>query len=47
MKLIFTPNPGYVHKVLVTAHEAGVLDRIEIERQVPFEEETEIWRYKP
>ena len=47
MKLIFTPNPGYVHKVLVTAHEAGVLDRIEIERQVPFDEDTEIWRYNP
>ncbi|MCH8930375.1 MAG: hypothetical protein IIA98_05595 [Proteobacteria bacterium] len=37
MKLIFTPNPGYVHKVLVTAHEAGVLDRLELERQVPFD----------
>jgi len=47
VKLIFTPNPEYVHKVLVVAHEAGVLDRIEMERQVPFDEDTEIWRYNP
>ncbi len=47
MKLIFTPNPQYVHKVLVVAHEAGVLDKIGLERQVPFDEDTEIWRYNP
>ena len=47
MKLIFTPNPNYIHKALVTAHEAGVLDRLELERQVPFNEGTEIWRYNP
>ena len=47
MKLIFTPNPNYIHKALVTAHEAGVLDRLELERQVPFDEDTEIWRYNP
>ncbi len=47
MKLVFTPNPEYVHKVLVTAHEAGVLDKLHMERQVPFDEDTEIWRYNP
>jgi len=47
MKLIFTPNPDYIHKVLVTAHESGVLDRLHMERQVPFDEDTEIWKYNP
>ena len=37
MKLVFTPNPDYIHKVLVTAHEAGVLDKLHMERQVPFD----------
>ena len=47
MKLVFTPNPQYIHKVLVVAHEAGVLDKIEFERQVPFDQDTGIWRYNP
>jgi glutathione S-transferase len=47
MKLIFTPNPGYAHKVLVVAHEAGVLDRLEFERCVPFDEDTTVWNYNP
>ena len=47
MKLVFTPNPQYIHKVLVTAHEASVLDKIEFERQVPFDQDTGIWRYNP
>lgn len=47
MKLVFTPNPQYIHKAVVTAFEAGVLDRLELERQVPFDEDTGIWRYNP
>jgi glutathione S-transferase len=47
MKLVFTPNPEYIHKVLVTAYEAGVLDRLHMERQVPFDEDTNIWKYNP
>lgn len=47
MKLVFTPNPQYIHKVVVTAFEAGILDKLQLERQVPFDEDTEIWRYNP
>jgi glutathione S-transferase len=47
MKLIFTPNPAYVHKVLAVAHERGVLDRLELQRSVPFDEDTSIWAYNP
>jgi glutathione S-transferase len=47
MKLVFTPNPDYIHKVLVVAHEAGVTDRLTFERTRPFEENTTIWRYNP
>ena len=47
MKLIFTPNPDYIHKVLVVAHEAGVTDRLTFERTRPFESDTSIWRYNP
>lgn len=47
MLLVFTPNPAYVHKVLVVAHERGVLERLELTRSVPFDEDTSIWRYNP
>lgn len=47
MKLVFTPNPAYVHKVLVVAHERGVFDRLEPVRSVPFDEDTSVWRYNP
>ena len=47
MKLIFTPNPEYIHKVLVVAHEAGIIDKISMEIQVPFDEDTQIWKYNP
>ena len=47
MRLLFTPNPEYIHKVLVVAHEAGVLDRIEFERQVPFDSDTTVGNYNP
>lgn len=47
MRLLFTPNPEYIHKVLVVAHEAGVLERLEFERQVPFDEDTTVGDYNP
>ncbi|MDX2222784.1 MAG: glutathione S-transferase N-terminal domain-containing protein [Rhodospirillaceae bacterium] len=47
MKLVFTPNPKYIHKALVVAHEAGVLDRLTFERSVPFDTDTTIWGYNP
>ena len=47
MKLIFTPNVEYVHKVLVTAFEAGIHGRIEFERTRPFEDNTTVWNYNP
>ena len=46
MKLIFTPNPEYIHKVLVVAYEGDILDRFEFERTRPFDAET-IWDYHP
>lgn len=47
MKLIFTPNPEYLHKVLIVAHECGVTDLLEFERSRPFAEDTSIWKYNP
>ena len=47
MKLVFTPNPKYIHKILVTAHEGGVLDRLTFERSVPFDDDTTIWTFNP
>lgn len=47
LKLVFTPNPKYIHKVLVVAHEAGVLERLTFERSVPFDEDTSIWAFNP
>lgn len=47
MKLVFTPNPHYIHMVLVVAHEAGVLGRLQFERQVPFDADTRISDYNP
>lgn len=47
MKLIFTPNTKYIHKVLVVAFEAGILDRLTFERTRPFDDDTSIWRYNP
>jgi glutathione S-transferase len=47
MKLVFTPNPDYIHKVLVVAHEGGITDRLTYERTRPFEENTTIWTYNP
>ena len=47
MRLLFTPNPEYIHKVLVVAHEAGILDRLEFERQVPFDPNTTVQETNP
>ena len=47
MKLVFTPNPDYVHKVLVVAHEAGVQQRLTHVATRPFDEDTTIWRFNP
>ena len=47
MRLLFTPNPDYIHKVLVVAHEAGVLDQLEFERQVPFAPDTTVHETNP
>jgi glutathione S-transferase len=46
MKFVFTPNP-YIHKELVVGHEAGVLGRLEYERQTAFDPDTNIWKYNP
>jgi glutathione S-transferase len=47
LKLIFTPNPKYIHKALVVAHEGGILDRLTMVRSVPFDDDTSIWTYNP
>jgi len=47
LKLVFTPNPQYIHKALVVAHEAGILDRLTFERSVPFDTDTTIWASNP
>ena len=47
MKLLFSPNPQYIHKVLVVAHETGLLNRLDLENAAPFDQETTIWEYNP
>ncbi len=47
MKLRFTPNPNYIHKVLVAAAEAGVADRLRYVRTGPFDADTDLWRDNP
>ncbi len=47
MKLVYTPNAAYVHKALGVAHEAGVLDRLQLVRSVPFDDDTTIWQHNP
>lgn len=46
MKLLFSGN-DYIHKVLVVAHEAGVLDRIEFVVNNPVGPDEIIWNYTP
>ncbi len=47
MKLIFTPNPDYIHKVLVVAFEAGVHERLTPVATRPFNDDTTVWEYNP
>ena len=47
IKLIFSPNPNYIHKALVVAHEAGVLDRPGCEPAYPFGDNTPLWAHNP
>jgi len=47
MKLVFTPYPHYIHKVLVVAAEAGVLGRLGFIRQVPFAPVRSLYQYNP
>jgi len=42
MKLRFTPNPDYIHKVLVVAYEAGVIDRIAMVPTFPFDADCDL-----
>lgn len=46
MKLLFSGN-DYIHKVLVVAHEAGVLDRLEFVVNNPVGPDEIIWNYTP
>ncbi|MBM3503683.1 MAG: glutathione S-transferase [Alphaproteobacteria bacterium] len=47
MKLRFTPNPNYIHKVLVVAYEAGVADRLTYVRTSPFDDAVDLGRDNP
>lgn len=47
MTLRFTPNPNYIHKVLVAAAEAGITDQLEYRATGPFDAETDLWRDNP
>jgi glutathione S-transferase len=47
MKLRFTPNPDYIHKVLVAAAVAGVTAKIDYVRTGPFDADTDLWRDNP
>lgn len=47
MKLRFTPNPNYIHKVLVAAHEAGLTERLEYLRTGPYDADGDLWRDNP
>jgi glutathione S-transferase len=46
MKLLFSGN-DYIHKVLVVAHEAGVLDQLEFVVNNPVGADEIIWDYSP
>jgi glutathione S-transferase len=47
MTLRFTPNPNYIHKVLVAAAEAGITGQLTYERTGPFDADTDLWRDNP
>ena len=46
MKLFFSGR-DYIHKVLVVAAEAGVLDQIEFVTENPLDDDAEIWAHNP
>ncbi|MDA0260804.1 MAG: hypothetical protein O3A21_01205 [Proteobacteria bacterium] len=46
MTLVFSGN-NYVHKVLVVASEAGILDRLDFVVNNPIEDGAAIWNYSP
>jgi glutathione S-transferase len=47
MKLFYSPIHGFIHKVLVVAHEAGVLDRIQRVPTYPTREDHDISAVNP
>ena len=47
MTLRFTPNPNYIHKVLVVAAVAGITDRLDYCLTRPFDANTDLWRDNP
>ena len=47
MKLFYSPIHGFIHKVLVVAHEAGVIDRIERVPTYPLREDHDITAVNP
>lgn len=47
MKLFYSPIHGFIHKVLVVAHEAGIIDRIERIPTYPLREEHDISAINP
>ena len=46
MKLYFSGR-DYIHKVLVVAAEAGVLDQLEFETENPIDRDAPIWKVNP
>lgn len=47
MRLLYTPSVNYIHKVLVFAHEAKLMDRLELVRTVPFDPAYEYRQHNP
>ena len=47
MKLFYSPIHGFIHKVLVVAHEAGITDRIQYVPTYPLREEHDISAVNP
>jgi glutathione S-transferase len=47
MKLFYSPIHGFIHKVLVVAHEAGIIDRIERVPTYPLREGHDITAINP
>ena len=42
MKLFYSPIHGFIHKVLVVAHEAGIIDQIQRVPTYPMREDHDI-----